>query len=92
MGFANLTWRQARALAEAHIERFEGRLASHAAGRRGVRVDECERYSAIWLGIRALATPERWDSASLAADEQGEIQDAINSGDYYELLERHKPS
>ena len=85
-GFAGLNWRQAKALAEDHVEQFQKKIDAHREGFRGIRPEECKRYLEIWRGILLLATPERWDSASLAANEKDEIRDAISSGDYDGLI------
>lgn len=87
MGFDGLNWRQARALAEKHIKGFQAKLVMYERGFKAVRPDECERYLEIWRGVLQAATPEGWETASLAADEQSEIHDAIICGDYYDLLE-----
>jgi len=92
MGYPGLNWRQAKALAEKHIESFQKKLDAYDRGSRNVRPDECEHYIEIWQGVLQAATPEGWDSASLAADERDEIADALATGGYDELLAAHKPS
>ena len=77
-GFAGLNWRQAKALAERHIEQFQNTYGVASVGEE------------IWRGILLLATPERWDSASLAANEKDEIRDAVDSGAYDGLINNRR--
>lgn len=77
----SLTPLQLTALAQLHITRFETLIAQARDGRRGVRIKECENLIAVWRQV--LANP-RWDDLSL--DARNEIIDAIESGDYDELL------
>jgi len=67
------------ALAKAHITRFEGMIAS---GSQNVRVGECNHYLRIWQEVE-----RKGDIRELTDEEQNEVDDAIYSGDYDELLE-----
>lgn len=69
-------------LADKHIARFVRLIEAGKAGHRAVRVDECEGYRDLWTDTkrRLLAGEE------LSPPQLGEIQDAIECGDYDELL------
>jgi hypothetical protein len=78
-----LTQRQLKALAKAHVDHFRYLLSGDTPGtHRG----ECEHYLTIWEGVYAKAT--KASMTSLADDEEAEVQDAIDCGDYDTLLAR----
>jgi len=75
-----LTPEQLRKLAKAHIRQYENRLASDS---KYVNRDECAAYLALWKDVEANA-----DKALVGFSKETlmEIQDAIDSGDYDDLL------
>ena len=78
-----LSTAQLKALAIAHVRRFEHRVKK---GGRAVDHEECERYLTIWRGILSKANHSPQWRLLLSKGEKQEIQDAIESGDYEELL------
>lgn len=86
----DLTPRQLSALADAHVRRFKNLIESARSGMRGVRVGECEHYVEVWTAVQRAAISamvRRVDRADLPDDGRDEVQDAIDCGDYDELLE-----
>jgi hypothetical protein len=72
-------------LAGSHVSHFQNLIRRG----QGIRIDECEMYLDIWRSVelkvnRALRDGRALDN--LSVEESGEIQDAINCGDYDELL------
>lgn len=70
-------------LADKHIARFERLIVlAEEAGHPGIRPSECAVYRDLWADAkrRLLAGEE------LSPPQLGEIQDAIECGDYDELL------
>lgn len=69
-------------LADKHIAHFGRLIEAGKAGHRGVRVDECEGYRDLWTETRRRLLADE----ELSPPQLGEIQDAIECGDYDELL------
>lgn len=69
-------------LAHKHLVHFARLIDAGKAGNTSVRVEECEVYAELWADAarRLLAGEE------LTPPQLGEIQDAIECGDYDELL------
>jgi hypothetical protein len=80
--FESLTDKQVRVLAEKHIERFEKMIAS---GSRAVNVSECQRYLEIWRGVQTKVLRWAWRD-QFTAEEKGEIEDALDSGEWDDVL------
>jgi hypothetical protein len=84
MKIEDLTARQIQALAKSHISGFENMIGSDDPT---VRLDECRMYLAIWQSVlKKVQTPDFLSMFS--EDERGEIQDALDSGDYEDILRR----
>lgn len=80
--FESLTDKQVRVLAEKHIEMFEKRIAS---GAKIVNVSECRRYIEIWRGIQTKVLRWAWRD-QFTVEERGEIEDALYSGEWDDVL------
>jgi hypothetical protein len=74
-----ITPRQILALADAHIRHYQG-MQSVNATRTGIRLGEVNAYLGIWTSVREKRGLE------LSYVEKSEIVDAIDCGDYDELL------
>jgi hypothetical protein len=83
MKFDQLSTGQIKALAAAHVRLYEHRLT---AGSGHVNHAECERYLGIWKRILVKAINLSQWRLMLSEAERREIQDAIECGDYAELL------
>lgn len=83
----NITQPQLLALAIAHIHRFTNLIAG-SKWSKDVRVDECQRYLAIWRGTYKKASRPEYVKTVLSRDERNEIVDALECGDYDALMER----
>jgi hypothetical protein len=80
----DLTPEHYRALANAHVKRFEQMLAAYATGRATfIRPDECEMYLHLWRSVRAKA---EHGVPNLTTDERIEVLDALADGSYDDLL------
>ena len=78
-----LSTEQVKALAVAHVRHYEYRIT---AGSGRVDHTRCERMLATWKGVLAKANRSpQWRLALLDA-ERREVQDALDSGEYEELL------
>ncbi len=85
-------------LARAHVRRFTNRIERHKQGARGIRIDECEHYKFLWAALedkinnaivsRKHGTEPTKENVDYKLDdaEYQEIWEAIDSGDYDELL------
>ena len=85
----DLSTRALLALSASHVVRFEHYIEQAANGGRGMRLGECEHYLAIWTGLqkrvlKAMFTKQ--PKVSLTEDERDEVQDAIDCGDYDDLI------
>lgn len=69
-------------LADAHIRLYMSRVDAGRRGARGINLPECEAYLSLWRGTRATLLADE----ELSARQLDEIQDAIDCGDYDELL------
>jgi hypothetical protein len=85
MEFNELTARQVRALADAHIHEFEKKIRAGEAGSKYVNVEECQRYLRIWKSTQEKAQKEDWKHR-LSLTEVNEIKDALFDGGYDDLL------
>jgi hypothetical protein len=86
-----LTQRQAKALADAHVNHFSNLLRRAKEGLPGIREKECEMYLGIWQEAQRLITNEDWKER-LGPAAKRELNDAIESGDYDKLLSSTGPS
>ena len=77
-------------LADKHITQFQNRISSHHPA---VRVDECQKYLAIWQDIKDLMAgipdEEMVDIRTLKPAEFQEIVDAWADGGYESLLGKY---
>lgn len=83
--FETMTIAQATTIAVAHIQRYSNMIRS---GGRGVRIDECRTYLAIWqdtLDTLRQSDDPNWKTR-LKERELGELHNAIDCGDYDDLL------
>jgi hypothetical protein len=55
-----------------HIGRFAGRISAAGRGSRGIRVDECRKYMALWKSIKKKG---EWDKLNTV--EKAELMDAV---------------
>lgn len=84
------------ALANAHVKRFGIMVHNAREGARGIRLDECEHYLYIWSDLQqkvnnAIVSREEGVliesvRVDLDEEEENEVQDAIDCGDYDQLL------
>lgn len=83
MRVRDLSTDQVRALAVAHVRRYEYRARVSGAG---VDVAQYERLLATWRGVlgKVNRTPQ-WRIALLDAERRA-LQGAVDSGDYEDLL------
>lgn len=64
-------------IAEKHIVRFTRWLEAPS---QGVRVEECKTYLKLWQNVKAKG------GENLSKAEISELQDALDSGDYDDLI------
>jgi hypothetical protein len=83
--FEKLNDRQVRALADAHVSRYENLLFKAKQGAKGIRADECQVFLGIWRSIAKKLEQGTW-RLRLTRQEINEIKDAIMSGDYDQTL------
>jgi hypothetical protein len=85
MNPSSLTSAQLIALAQSHIRRYDNLIAAANSGHPGIRVDECVEYLRIWTDTLSSAQEGRvFDSMSGLS--KWEVRDAIESGEYDEML------
>ncbi len=77
-----LTPAQLNTLADKHIERFTDMINSR---NRHVNVQECRAYLVIWHSIKLKLAAGHTD---LSPEERREIREAVESGDYDDLLKK----
>jgi hypothetical protein len=84
----DLTDKQVLELAKEHVEHFQRMLRWQD---KTVRPEECKHYLDIWRGVLDLWKdhPTGW-RGKLSPEALNEIQDAVESGDYDDLLEASK--
>lgn len=78
-----LSTEQLKALAVAHVRRLEYRLTG-SSGR--VNHARCERELAVWKAVLVKVRRSPQWRLLLSAEEKREIQDAVESGDFADLL------
>lgn len=78
-----LSTEQVKALAVAHVRRFEFKIAG---SNRHVNHAECERHLAVWKAVLVKAKRSPQWRLLLSDEEKREIQEAVESGDFEELL------
>jgi hypothetical protein len=83
--FEKLNDRQVRALADAHVNRYENLLRKSKEGAKGIRPDECKTLLGIWKSITVKLEQGNW-RLRLTKSEVNEIVDACVSGDYDQTL------
>jgi hypothetical protein len=92
MELETLNRTQVIALIDAHVRLYTNRVHAAEQGQRGVNLNECEMYLAIWqdaydVVMRVDGWPVDWWTY-FAPKELVEIRDAVACGDYDELLAR----
>jgi hypothetical protein len=80
--YETLTTEQLTKLAVANAKRFSDLLAD---GPRYMRKEDCEKALSIWQSIEKKALDSSWPS-NLTEDEQSEIEDACNGGEYDDIV------
>lgn len=81
-----LTREQIAKLADAHVEHYRSMIDRGKAGDPSIRVVECVALREVWSGVRELAASVDFHPAQLNAAMRWEIADAVESGDYDEML------
>lgn len=74
---------QVKALAVAHVRRLEFKVTGSD---RRVNHSECERLLVVWRAIRAKVNRSPQWRLLLSDEEKREIQDAVESGEFDDLL------
>lgn len=81
----DLSAKQLLALAKRHVRRFKRLLDPSFPSPESVRRDECMAYLALWTKIRDYQSAAN-ERITLTPEENGEVYDAINSGDDNDLF------
>ncbi len=84
--FSSINDAQIEALAIAHVRRFRNMLSRAQQGVRGIREDECRKYLTCWRSIFGKVKEFKDPKRKFIRREEFEIRDAIESGDYDDLL------
>lgn len=66
-------------MAQQHVNIYEKRVEAGKKGHPNVRLDECEKLLALWKSVVAKGGKE------LNKEEQGEVVDAVFSGEYEDV-------
>lgn len=85
----DLSARTILTLASMHVKRFETLIHNAKEGARGINQGDCEHYLVIWQALQRRALKALISQAGhvcMTEDERDELQDAIDSGDYDDVI------